>query len=41
MCAASLDILARTVMIGTHPDNKRADVTAIVKRIRAAARGVM
>ncbi len=41
MCTASLDILARTVMLTTHPDNKRADVTAIIKRIRAAAREVV
>lgn len=37
MCAASLDILNRTVMIGTHPDNKASDVKAIIKRIKLGA----
>jgi dTDP-4-amino-4,6-dideoxygalactose transaminase len=37
MCAKSLDILSRTVMIGTHPDRKANETRAIVKRIREAA----
>jgi len=41
MCAASLDILSRTVVIGTHPDYKRDDVTAIIKKIKAAAKEVV
>ena len=41
MCAPSLDILNRTVEIATHPDNKRADVTAIIRRISAAAKEVL
>jgi dTDP-4-amino-4,6-dideoxygalactose transaminase len=41
MCARSLDILNRTVMIGTHPDHKRPDVTRIIKRINSAARQVL
>jgi dTDP-4-amino-4,6-dideoxygalactose transaminase len=41
MCAKSLDILNRTVMIGTHPDHKRPDVTRIIKRIRSAAAEVL
>ncbi len=41
MCAKSLDILNRTVMMGNHPDRKRAEVTAIIKRIRAAAKDVL
>jgi dTDP-4-amino-4,6-dideoxygalactose transaminase len=41
MCATSLDILSRTVMIGTHPDNKRDKVTAIIGRIKAAAKEVV
>ncbi|NOY80373.1 MAG: DegT/DnrJ/EryC1/StrS family aminotransferase [Kiritimatiellaeota bacterium] len=41
MCARSLDILNRTVMIGTHPDRKRPQVTAMIRRIRRAAREVL
>ena len=37
MCARSLDILARTVAIQTHPDHSPADVAALVDRIRQAA----
>ncbi|MFP4057588.1 MAG: DegT/DnrJ/EryC1/StrS family aminotransferase [Candidatus Brocadiia bacterium] len=37
MCARSLDILARTVMIRTHPDHKRPDVTRIIRTIEDAA----
>jgi len=41
MCPRSLDILNRTVMIGTHPDRKRPDVTRLIRRIRRAAREVL
>jgi len=41
MCAKSLDILSRTVMIGTHPDHAPAQVAAIVKKIRKAAEKVL
>jgi len=37
MCQASLDILNRAVLIGTHPDRKAAETKALIKRIRAAA----
>jgi len=37
-CSRSLDILSRTVMLGTHPDHKRPDVDALIRRIRNAAR---
>jgi len=40
LCAASLDILNRTVMLGTHPDLRRADVTARIDAIKAAAKAV-
>ena len=38
MCPRSLDLLSRTVMIGLHPDNKAADVSALISKIRRAAR---
>ena len=41
MCARSLDILNRTVMLGNHPDNRRADVTAMIRKVRDAARSVL
>jgi len=41
MCSRSLDILNRTVMIGTHPDRKRPAVTGMIRRIRQAARQVL
>ncbi|MCK4283199.1 MAG: DegT/DnrJ/EryC1/StrS family aminotransferase [Candidatus Brocadiae bacterium] len=41
MCAASLDILNRTVMMGTHPDRRRDRVTQVIKRIKAAAAEVL
>jgi dTDP-4-amino-4,6-dideoxygalactose transaminase len=37
MCAKSLDILGRTVLVGTHPDNKATRVTAMARAIRDAA----
>jgi dTDP-4-amino-4,6-dideoxygalactose transaminase len=40
-CRRSLDILNRTVMLGTHPNRKRADVTALIRRINAAAKSVL
>jgi len=41
MCAKSLDILFRTVMIGTHPDRPRKEVTALIRKIRDAAKAVL
>ncbi len=41
MCSRSLDILSRTVMIGTDPDRKRPDVTAAIRTIRQAAKDVL
>ena len=41
MCAASLDILNRTVSVSTHPDRTDDDVTAQIERIRAAAADVL
>lgn len=37
MCAGSLDILNRAVLIGTHPDRKASETKALIKKIRAAA----
>jgi dTDP-4-amino-4,6-dideoxygalactose transaminase len=37
MCARSIDLLNRTVMIRTDPDRTAADVKALIARIRAAA----
>jgi len=36
-CRRSVEILNRTVMLHMHPDLKRADVTALIRRINAAA----
>lgn len=41
MCTRSLEILSRTVMIKTHPDHKRGDVTEIIRKIHAAAKDVL
>ena len=41
MCSPSLDILNRTVMLGNHPDRRRPAVTALIRKIRAAAREVL
>ncbi|MCX7011869.1 MAG: DegT/DnrJ/EryC1/StrS family aminotransferase [Candidatus Sumerlaeota bacterium] len=41
MCARSLDILGRTVMLRTHPDHKAADVTAQIRKIREAAKAAL
>ena len=38
MCARSLQILARTVMIGMHPDRTASEVTALIKKIKAASK---
>ena len=37
MCQTSLDILATTVFLTTHPDSTQDEVTAKIDRIRAAA----
>ena len=41
MCARSLDILNRTVMLATSPDHKRAQTAGLIKRICAAAKEVI
>lgn len=41
MCARSLDILNRTVMIGNHPDRKAKDVAAVIAKVKAAAKQVL
>ena len=41
MCAPSLEILNRAVLIGTHPDRKAAETKAVIKRIREAAAQVL
>lgn len=41
MCAKSLDILNRAVLVPTHPDHKAKDVKAMIKRIREAAQQVL
>ncbi len=41
MCEKSLDILNRTVMIGNHPDRKRDEVTALIRKLRNAAKEVL
>jgi len=41
MCAASLEILNRTVMLTNHPDHTRAEVTERIRTIRRAAKQVL
>jgi dTDP-4-amino-4,6-dideoxygalactose transaminase len=41
MCAKSLDILNRTAMIPNHPDRSEADVSALIGRIKEAAKMVL
>lgn len=41
MCATSLDILNRTVMIGLSPDHRRPDVSRLIRRIRRTAKTVL
>jgi dTDP-4-amino-4,6-dideoxygalactose transaminase len=38
MCARSLEILNRTVMVPTHPDHTAGEIEAIINNITAAAR---
>jgi dTDP-4-amino-4,6-dideoxygalactose transaminase len=38
MCARSLDILNRTVMVPTHPDHTEAETAAIIHNIETASR---
>ncbi len=40
-CRRSLDILNRTVIFATHPDRRRAEVTALIRKIRSAAKAVL
>lgn len=37
MCAASLDVLSRSVLVPTHPDHMAAEVSRIIAVIKAAA----
>ncbi len=37
MCATSLDILSRAVLVPTHPDHKAADIQKMIAAIRRAA----
>ena len=41
MCAGSLEILNRAVLIGNHPDRKAVEVTKLIGKIRAAAAEVL
>jgi dTDP-4-amino-4,6-dideoxygalactose transaminase len=41
MCAPSLEILNRTILFGTHPNNKRDAVTRRIRTIRRAAKEVL
>ena len=41
MLPRSLDILARTVMLGLHPDRTAAEVKSMIARIRRAAKQVL
>ena len=41
MCAKSLDILNRTLLFGTHPDRKRAEVTRQIRTLRTTAKAVL
>ncbi len=41
MCAASLDILYRTVMVSLDPDRRRPDVSKLIRRLRRAAKAVL
>ena len=41
MCAKSLDILNRSLLFGTHPDRKRADVTKLIRTLRTTAKAVL
>lgn len=39
-CQKSLDILNRTVLIGTHPNRKQSETDAMIERILAAAKKI-
>ena len=41
MCANSLDILSRAVLIGMHPDNDREKVDELATAIRESAKEVL
>ena len=41
MCAASLEILNRAVLIGNHPDRKAAGVAKLIRTIRTAAQQIL
>ena len=41
MCSRSLDILARTVLVGIRPDHSEADIRALAEKINRAAEQVL
>jgi dTDP-4-amino-4,6-dideoxygalactose transaminase len=41
MCAKSLEILNRTVLLGTHPDRRRDEVTRQIRTITKTAKAVL
>jgi dTDP-4-amino-4,6-dideoxygalactose transaminase len=41
MCARSLDILNRTAAFGTHPAHTSADVAAIIRKVKKAAKDIL
>ncbi len=41
MCARSLDILGRTVVVANHPDRKAGELTALIKKIKRAAKTIL
>ncbi|MDA0322533.1 MAG: aminotransferase class I/II-fold pyridoxal phosphate-dependent enzyme [Verrucomicrobia bacterium] len=41
MCSRSLDILARTVLVGIRPDHSEADIQALAEKINRAAEQVL
>ena len=40
-CAPSLDILNRSILVGTHPDRSEADTSKIIENLRRAAEQVL
>lgn len=41
MCARSLDILGRSVIVANHPDRKAGEVTALIQKIKRAAKKIL
>ena len=38
MCKRSVDIVGRTVKFNTHPDRKASETTALIKKLKEAAK---